>query len=723
MAKVTDAWGIEVGANALKAIRLAVGEDGSVHIIDHDIMEFKNVLTTPDVDADDAIQVQLDKFLASHDVANCSVVVSLPGHMAFARFAKLPPVEAKKIPDIVKFEAVQQIPFPIHQVSWDYQVFQEEDSPDVEVGIFAITKDRVSEFLNNYRAVNLDVDCLTLSPLAVYNALYYDLELDVDSPGCIFMDIGTTATDVIIVENGRIWLRTLPIGGNNFTDALVKSFKLSFSKAEKLKREAGTSKYARQIFQATRPVFADLVQEMQRSLGFYQSLNRDAELTKLIGVGSTFKLPGLIKFLKQQLQLEVIRPNKFERLEIDDKREADFSKNAMMMATAYGLALQGLELERVSANVMPSYIIKQRLWRAKQPFFGAAAAVMLAASAGAFYTLWSQESAHGEAMTAGDAKIDQVDRMAKSYQDKLGTLGRVDQRHRIENLRRILDYRNVWPQVIADISSACKDFMPGEQQDIFSKKEWAGITGIPRNDRWQIVVKQISGAYRVNGPNFKALPPVSKMTTNENEIWGAKVADAQAAAPDANSTDPQGLVRPPVPVAPGGSAKVKVITSERQGPEFVITLKGYTTIREAPRHLNKKLLKWFKDNAKKQGRAYDITVTKNSLISVNPMPEDKKEVAVAIESEGTRLPKAGPVLPNFGSKGGRFDPSSVGEDPKNTKPTLKLSASDLNQLLPQRPTAEEERKTDWEFEIQILVQLKRTSESRLTSDQPAPEAE
>ena len=76
-----------------------------------------------------------------------SVVVSVPGNAAFAKFAKLPPVDPKRISDIVKFEAVQQIPFQIEEVEWDYQIFRQPDSPDVEVGIFAITKDRVERFL------------------------------------------------------------------------------------------------------------------------------------------------------------------------------------------------------------------------------------------------------------------------------------------------------------------------------------------------------------------------------------------------------------------------------------------------------------------------------------------------------------------------------------------------------------------------------------------------
>ncbi|MDX1565384.1 MAG: pilus assembly protein PilM, partial [Phycisphaeraceae bacterium] len=128
MASSTDAWGIEIGANAIKAIRLQKIGD-AVTCVDFDVLPYKKVLTTPDFDGDEAIRMALLEFQARHSVEDAQIVVSVPGHMAFARFAKLPPVEPKKIPDIVKFEAVQQIPFPIEEVEWDYQVFQQEDSP------------------------------------------------------------------------------------------------------------------------------------------------------------------------------------------------------------------------------------------------------------------------------------------------------------------------------------------------------------------------------------------------------------------------------------------------------------------------------------------------------------------------------------------------------------------------------------------------------------------
>ena len=86
-----DCWGIEVGQSAVKAIRLQrSGND--VSVADFDVLPFKQILSTPELDVDEAIRVGLDQFMARHPIGKSTVVISVPGHAAFARFAKLPPV-------------------------------------------------------------------------------------------------------------------------------------------------------------------------------------------------------------------------------------------------------------------------------------------------------------------------------------------------------------------------------------------------------------------------------------------------------------------------------------------------------------------------------------------------------------------------------------------------------------------------------------------------------
>ncbi len=376
-------WGIEVGSGAVKAVKLERTATG-VNVVDFAYIPHKRVLSTPEIDEKEAKRVAMGTLISQHELKGASLAVSVPGHSAFARFAKLPPVEPKKIPDIVKFEAVQQIPFPIDDVEWDYQTFASADSPDVEVGIFAMTRERVNEQLTKWQDLGHTPDTLTLSPLAAYNAISFDQSFSEQTPGTVILDVGTTSTDLIVAEGGRLWIRTFPIGGHQFTEALVTHFNLTYVKAEKLKREAENTEHARHVLQAMRPVFGDLAQDVQRSIGYYQSTHKNAKLTRVIGLGGTFNLPGLRKFLSQQLQMEVVKLEAWENVKAEGPKNAEFQAHAALFATAIGCALQGLGNETISANLMPVAVVREAMWNRKTPWFVAAATVGLLAGGASF---------------------------------------------------------------------------------------------------------------------------------------------------------------------------------------------------------------------------------------------------------------------------------------------------------------------------------------------------
>ena len=450
MASSNACWGIEVGAGAVKAVKVIVDGE-SLSVSDFAYIPHARVLSTPDIDPDDAKRVALGRLVSEYDLSKATVAVSVPGHSAFARFAKLPPVEAKKVPDIVKFEAVQQIPFPLEQVEWDYQTFVSPDSPDVEVGIFAITKQRIASELAILHDVNVTPDVVTLSPVAVYNAIAHDLQFTESSPGTILLDVGTTSTDLIIAEAGRVWVRTFPIGGHEFTNALVEAFKLSYPKAEKLKREAEQSKHARHVFQALRPVFSDLVQDVQRSIGYYQSMHRGANLERLVGMGSTFQLPGLRKYLKQQLGMNVYRLENFKRLGSEGPRAAEFAAHTLNFATAYGLALQGLGMASLNANLMPLEVAKQAMWASKGKWFAAAAGLSLAATGAMFIRPFlDQQTLNIAEPTSVQEAVSTADRNTRDAQSA-GVTEDVAQGERIAALMSLYQGRETHLRLLGDV--------------------------------------------------------------------------------------------------------------------------------------------------------------------------------------------------------------------------------------------------------------------------------
>src|SRR5215472_9287685 len=168
MATPRFAWGIDVGNRALKAIRLSPGPEGLV-IDDFDVVEHEQVLSNAGDNKETLIQSALANFVQRHDMRGGVVAVGVSGQSSFARFIKLPPVEKKKIPEIVRFEAVQQIPFPLDEVEWAYQLFQNPDSPEVEVGIFAMRKELINQQIQYFTELDMNVQVVQMNPLAVYN--------------------------------------------------------------------------------------------------------------------------------------------------------------------------------------------------------------------------------------------------------------------------------------------------------------------------------------------------------------------------------------------------------------------------------------------------------------------------------------------------------------------------------------------------------------------------
>ncbi len=387
MAGDKGVWGIDVGQCALKALKLQF-LDEQAEAIAFDIVEYPKPLNTSDRAGDELTELlaQAVRTLSERNsMAGNSVVIGVPGYQAFTRFSKLPPVEKKQLPAIVQFEAGQQIPYDMDQVIWDYQTFSEEGSPDVEVGIFCMRKELLDRYLTPFAEADLQPVIVQPAPLALYNYLEHDAQ----RPGktTMLLDIGAESTDLIVSDRATVWTRAIPIGGNNFTERLVEAFRLEFPKAENLKRTAATSKYARQVFQAMRPVYQDLVAEIQRSVGRYSQTHRNAKMDRCVGMGNGFRLPGLQKFLQQNLNIKVERVSAFNRLRAGPGLNAPtLNENVLALGVAYGLAIQGLGGGRIASNLLPPQIAKRAVWRRKRPWFAAAAACMLLASA----SLWAR---------------------------------------------------------------------------------------------------------------------------------------------------------------------------------------------------------------------------------------------------------------------------------------------------------------------------------------------
>ena len=658
MAGSNVCWGLEIGGGALKAIKLEA-DGGELRVLDFAVVEHPKVLSTPELDQSDAIRVALGQLASQHDLTDARLALSMPGHQSFARFAKLPPVDPKKVPDIVKFEAVQQIPFPLEDVEWDYQTFVSPASPDVEVGIFAITRQRINERLGLLSEVGLSPDYATISPVAAYNALAVDLEFTEDTPGTIILDIGTVATDLIIAESGRVWVRTFPIGGHQFTEALVNTFKTTYGKAEKLKREAEQSKHARHVFQAMRPVFGDLVQEVQRSIGFYTSVHPDADLKRLIGLGNTFRLPGLRKYIKQQLQLDVYRMEQFKKLSVDGPRAGAFQQASLNLATAYGLALQGLDQATLKANLMPVKVLRDSMWRRKVPYFAAAAGLAAAAAGAMFIRPLIDSTQFSGADKPG--VIDRVVREAgqlKRDAEEAGVTGEVASNLAAARVVSMMDSPDLYGSILADVSG-----MLERADRVAGDGAWPAVEVVRLNTEY----RPGSGAGGAGMDDGFA---------NDDRFGSrgapAPGASARAGADEGNLNDADSQA---------------ALASDRVRIEMVVR----TTASDAQRAIEEGLEAWVRENATRDGVPYRLVIARDKVNPWTRLGTDDRPGA-SDPRLGTRPPD--PRL------AGRVDAPRIAAS-RAARPSARASAGsrDINQLAPLGEPARPAPEATGEFRI------------------------
>lgn len=563
MAKSGAAWGIDIGQSALKALRCRPHEsdDGRMVVEAFDYVEYPKLLSQPDADPEEIVREAITTFLERNEVKGDRVAMSVPGQAGLARFIKLPPVEAKKIPDIVKYEARQQIPFLLEDVVWDYQALaggnQEEGyALETEIGLFAMKRDQVARSLEPLRRAGVEVDFIQLTPLALYNYASFDRlgevvaqPYDAENPpkSIAILSIGVDTTDLVVTNGFRVWQRSIQIGGSHFTKALTKELKLTFAKAEHLKKNAAKAEDPKAVFQAMRPVFSDLVAEIQRSIGFCTSNNKWArDLTEVVAVGNAMKLPGLQRYLAQNLDIPVKMAEEFENLAGGSvTAQPAFQQNHLSFPVAYGLCVQALGKAQMSTNLLPEDIVMQRIIRAKKPWAVAAAAALMAGLAfnysnyvGAYQTAnvekdWKPALSQADSTKKFTGGLETANAEFKTKFDDVSAMG--------ANLASNVDGRLLWPELWAAINAAIpKDTRPEDlrketPEDVMSREE-----------------------VHITSMDCSHLPDLSVWFTTVQPLWeevlaGKEIPEPAAGAPvdpDAVPAEDAAVDAPPVEAAP-----------------------------------------------------------------------------------------------------------------------------------------------------------------------------
>ena len=277
------------------------------------------------------------------------VVASLPEEKSFVRVIQLPKLKQEDIAAAVRWEIEGNIPFPIDQVYYDYEIITPPEDPNdhMDVLITAFPRIIVESYSAVLREAGLRPVALELESQAISRAV---ISAELSRNAFIVVDIGMTRTSFIVFSAGSIILTiSVSIGGQDFNRAISERFGVDPQEGERLKKEDGFEKtyQGAALADALTPYLSSLSEEIKKQIWFYRGHaehhhGAEKDVSKILLVGGDANLIGLEKYLSLSLKKPVAVADPFINIYgTNSKTIPPIPKNlSLKYTTAAGLALR-----------------------------------------------------------------------------------------------------------------------------------------------------------------------------------------------------------------------------------------------------------------------------------------------------------------------------------------------------------------------------------------------
>lgn len=298
-----------------------------------------------------AVGAAIKQCLRNSHISASAANVAVAGSTVVVRTVKMPNMPEDALRKSIRFEAGRYVPSSVEESYIECEVLGLLDDGQMEVLIAASPKDMVESRLAAVDAAGLDVENVDVEAFAAYRSLIEADPLNNASDNAIaIIDIGAKTTDVSVVDMGAFSLtRSIPIGGDSMTDALVNYFKLSPEEAEDGKRSLDLSPLINDgpmenaPLRVIQPMVDELVREIRRSLNYFHSQQTGQgsprAVTQIYLIGGGSLLNGLPKYLGHRLGIEVVTPDPFANSRFT-VGEYSTSADPRELSVAVGLAMR-----------------------------------------------------------------------------------------------------------------------------------------------------------------------------------------------------------------------------------------------------------------------------------------------------------------------------------------------------------------------------------------------
>lgn len=276
-----------------------------------------------------------------------SVRVSIPEEQVYLFNLKLEKEGLENVREGIELSLEEYIPIGAQDAIFDYELLSEDES-SLKLQVGAIQKNVIKEYLSVFKNSGISARSFELEAQAIVRSVIKKGDLDT----YMVVDFGKTRTGIFIISRGVvIFTSTIDGGGIMLTDMIKKNFKISFIEAEKMKKECGLKRTAKntEVFSVLLNGVSILRDEISKHF-IYWHTHKDEEgqdrppIKKIILSGGDSNLIGLVEYFSVSLKTKVELANVWVNLGNTDNTIPDITfEESLIFASAIGLALGDFE--------------------------------------------------------------------------------------------------------------------------------------------------------------------------------------------------------------------------------------------------------------------------------------------------------------------------------------------------------------------------------------------
>jgi type IV pilus assembly protein PilM len=343
--RASAAWGVDTGSSSVKAVRLAWDAKRKAVVLEAAVrLEYRKPLSQA-ADADEQnvlVEEALQQLAAQQKLKGARVGLALPGRLTVMRHLTLPAADPAKLAAMVAHEAPRQLPVQLADLVWDHQALDAEPDAsapaeggrkNIRVLFAGARRNLVEKWLEGVRRAGLRPDFAQSECLALHNFFQYEqtpqTQADAEAkpqaraqakteaqpaakaeakpagaapqaaPEAVaLLDLGGEAGNFVVTSPRGVWSRQLGFGGHGVTRALAKQFNVTLAEAERIKQNPALAPSVHQFYVAVEPALQGLLKEIEFCLGAFAKADPHEPIARMIGLGGSFQLHGLLGYLR-----------------------------------------------------------------------------------------------------------------------------------------------------------------------------------------------------------------------------------------------------------------------------------------------------------------------------------------------------------------------------------------------------------------------------------------